>query len=140
MRLVLFCVLLLSLLTACSEKKTADYGAAPDTDPAFAMQMAQEHVALGPRVAGSEGAAKAAEWITQKMSATNGKFAVTQDIWQENGKTFRNIHARYKGQKLCRKNLHCLSISISSFLMERKQSSHTMIMMDCMAAGVMPGS
>lgn len=103
MRLVLLCVLFLSLLTACSEKKTADYGAAPDTDPAFAMQMAQEHVALGPRVAGSEGSAKAAEWITQKMSAMNGKFAVTQDIWQENGKTFRNIHARCKGQEKSKK-------------------------------------
>lgn len=97
MRLFSLIFVLLILCSACSEK-TVDYGVAPDSDPVFAMQMAQEHVALGSRVAGSEGAAKAAEWIMQKMSAMDGKFVVSQDEWQENGKTFRNIHALYKGQ------------------------------------------
>ena len=97
MRFFPLIVLLLILCSACSEN-TTDYGSAPDSDPAFAMQMAQEHVALGPRPAGSEGAAKAAEWISRKMSAMDGKFVVSQDEWQENGKTFRNVHARYKGQ------------------------------------------
>lgn len=82
---------------ACG-KNTPVCGAGPDTDPAFAMKMAEEHVALGPRTAGTEGAAKAAAWIMEKMSAMKEKFIVTQDVWQENGKTFRNVQAVYRGQ------------------------------------------
>ncbi len=88
-------VLLLIFSAACSEK-TAEYGPAPDTDPAFAMRMAWEHVAIGPRPSGSEGAEIAATNIMLKMSG--GKFAVWLDSWQENGKTFRNVHGVYEGQ------------------------------------------
>ena len=100
-----FCLLFLLLIscTACTGETEQHRSEAPDTDPAFAMKMAEEHVALGPRAAGSEGAAKAAEWIMKKMSSMGDKFVVTQDEWQENGKTFRNIHARYKGQGNSRK-------------------------------------
>ena len=72
-------------------------GVAPDVDPVFAMQMAEEHVALGPRVAGTDGAARAADWIAQKMMGS-GKFALSLDVWQENGKTFRNVEAVYRSQ------------------------------------------
>ena len=44
MRLFSLIFALLILCSACSEK-TVDYGVAPDSDPVFAMQMAQEHVA-----------------------------------------------------------------------------------------------
>lgn len=87
-------VLSAALLCACSP----DYREGPDTDPAYAMQMAQEHVALGPKIANTPGADKAADWIAGKMSGMNGKFTVGKDVWQEYGKTFRNVCAVYKGE------------------------------------------
>lgn len=86
-----------AFLCACSSE-SPDYGSSPETDRAFAMQMAEEQVALGPRAAGTEGAERTAAWIAEKMSAMNGKFTVEKDVWQENGRTFRNIKAVYKGQ------------------------------------------
>lgn len=85
------------LFCACSDA-APDYGNSPATDRVFAMQMAEEQVALGSRAAGTEGAERACAWIAEKMSAMNGKFVVEQDVWQENGRTYRNVKAVYKGQ------------------------------------------
>lgn len=96
-------LLIFGVFALCScgegEKGNArDFGTPPDTDPAFAMKLAQEHVALGPKIANTPGAEKAASWIAEKMLALNGKVTVEKDSWQEYGKTFHNVYAVYKGQ------------------------------------------
>lgn len=88
-----FLALLLGLF--CNVSCTRHVGKAPETDAVLMSKLAEEHVKIGPRYAGSDGAEKAALWIQQKCRKLSPAWNVTVQEFEEQTVTgnvkFRNI-------------------------------------------------
>ena len=84
---------LLMFGAACSPAS----GPAPVTDGALMTELAEEHVKLGSRYSGSEGAEKAAKWILEQCKKRNPQLQVTIQSFEDqtvSGKVkFHNVLA-----------------------------------------------
>ncbi|NOY82296.1 MAG: M28 family peptidase [Kiritimatiellaeota bacterium] len=93
-------VLLLGPIAGCGGGRPSLPPPRPAVDGRRAMTLVAEFAALGPRPAGSKGAARAARWIEAACRKTGARTRIEK--WQEQTpagrRTFRNVHAVVPGR------------------------------------------